>query len=175
MRADRVFLIVLDSVGAGEAPDAAVFGDEGANTLKSLYNTGKLCIPTLLSMGIGNIDGLDFLGKTEEPTATVARLEELSGGKDTTIGHWEICGHVSKDPLPTFPDGFPKNIVEKLRAAFGRDILCNLPYSGTKVLVDYGEEHISSGKLIVYTSADSVLQIAAHMDVVSLDELYVYC
>lgn len=175
MRAERVFLIVLDSLGAGEAPDASAFGDVGAHTLRSLYNTGKLHIPNLLNLGIGNIDGLGFLGKTEKPTATVARLEELSGGKDTTIGHWEICGHVSKDPLPTFPNGFPENIVKKLKSAFGRDILCNLPYSGTKVLIDYGEEHIESGKLIVYTSADSVLQIAAHTDVVPLEQLYEYC
>ena len=175
MRAERVFLIVLDSVGAGESPDASAFGDVGANTLRSLYNTGKLHIPNLLGLGIGNIDVLDFLGKTEKPTATVARLEEISGGKDTTIGHWEICGHVSKDPLPTFPNGFPENIVNELKSAFGRDILCNLPYSGTKVLADYGEEHIDSGKLIVYTSADSVLQIAAHTDVVPLEKLYEYC
>ena len=175
MRADRVFLIVLDSLGAGEAPDASKFGDVGANTLRSLYNTGKLHIPNLLNLGIGNIDGLDFLGKTAEPVATVARLEELSGGKDTTIGHWEICGHVSKDPLPTFPNGFPENVVNKLKLAFGRDILCNLPYSGTKVLEDFGEEHIKSGKLVVYTSADSVLQIAAHTDVVALEQLYEYC
>ena len=175
MRADRVFLLVLDSLGAGEAPDASAFGDVGAHTLRSLYNTGKLDIPNLCKMGIGNIDGLEFLGKNENSTATVARLRELSGGKDTTIGHWEICGHVSKTPLPTFPEGFPKTVIEKLRVAFGRDILCNLPYSGTKVLEDYGEEHMQSGKLIVYTSADSVLQIAAHTDIVPLEALYEYC
>ena len=175
MRTERVFLIVLDSLGAGEAPDASAFGDCGAHTLRSLYSTGRLNIPNLLSMGVGNIDGLDFLGTTDSPLATVARLEELSGGKDTTIGHWELCGHVSQKPLPTFPKGFPKNIVSELQSAFGRDILCNLPYSGTKVLEDFGEEHIRSGKLIVYTSADSVLQIAAHTDVVPLDELYEYC
>ena len=171
----RVFLIVLDSVGAGEAPDAAAFGDVGAHTLRSLYNTGVLNIPTLRSLGIGNIDGLDFLGKVNDPKATVVRLKELSGGKDTTIGHWEIAGHVSEKPLPTFPDGFPAEIVEKLKQMSGRDIICNKPYSGTKVLEDFGDEHLRTGALIVYTSADSVLQIAAHKSIVPLETLYEYC
>lgn len=171
----RLFLIVLDSVGAGEAPDAAAFGDVGAATVRSLYNTGRLNIPTLVSMGMGNIDGLDFLGRTDTPTASVARLCERSGGKDTTIGHWEIAGYVSEKPLPTFPEGFPEEIIEKLRAATGREILCNKPYSGTKVLEDFGEEHLRTGALIVYTSADSVLQIAAHKSIVPLEELYEYC
>ncbi len=171
----RVFLIVLDSVGAGEAPDAADFGDVGAHTLKSLYDTGSLNIPTLVALGLGNIDGLDFLGKTDVPLATCARLRELSGGKDTTIGHWEIAGHIRKMPMPTFPEGFPDVIVERLEEGFGRGILCNKPYSGTAVINDFGEEHLASGKLIVYTSADSVLQIAAHKDIVSVDELYGYC
>ena len=171
----RVFLIVLDSVGAGEAPDAAAFGDVGAHTLESVYNTGILNIPNLISLGIGNVDGLDFLGKTDSPRASVARLCELSGGKDTTIGHWEIAGHVSEKPLPTFPEGFPSEIVEKLESAFGRKIICNKPYSGTKVLEDFGDEHLKTGALIVYTSADSVLQIAAHKSIVPLEQLYEYC
>ena len=175
MRADRVFLLVLDSLGAGEAPDADRFGDAGAHTLRSLYNTGVLNIPNLRGLGIGNIDGLEFLGGVEKPLADVARLTELSADKDTTIGHWEICGHVSKAPMPTFPDGFPTEIVDKLTSAWGRELICNKPYSGTAVIADFGEEHMESGKLIVYTSADSVLQIAAHTDVVPLDTLYEYC
>ena len=175
MSVDRVFLIVLDSVGIGAAPDAADFGDGGAHTLRSAYNTGKLRIPNLVDLGLANIDGLEFLGKREEHRASVARMTELSGGKDTTIGHWEIAGHVSRTPLPTFPDGFSTEIVDKLEKAFGRGIICNKPYSGTAVIRDYGEEHIKSGKLIVYTSADSVLQIAAHTDVVDIETLYEYC
>ena len=167
--------MVLDSVGIGEAPDAADFGDVGAHTLRSVYQTGLLDIPNLKKLGMGNIDGLDFIGKTESPMASVARMTELSRDKDTTIGHWEIAGHVSRSPLPTFKDGFPKEITDKLEAAFGRGILCNKPYSGTAVIRDFGEEHIKSGKLIVYTSADSVLQIAAHKDTVSVAALYEYC
>ncbi len=173
--ASRVFLKVLDSVGAGAAPDAKAFGDVGAHTLRSVHGTGKLRIPNLVKMGIGNIEGLGFLGETDTPTALTARMTEASAGKDTTIGHWEIAGRVSHSPLPTFPDGFPDDVVRQLESAFGRGILCNKPYSGTKVLEDFGEEHLRSGKLIVYTSADSVLQIAAHKDIVPLDTLYGYC
>ena len=175
MRTRRVFLIVLDSLGAGEAPDAKSFGDIGAHTLRSLYDTRILNIPNLIRLGIGNIDGLDFLGKNDAPLASVARLEEQSAGKDTTTGHWEISGYVSSTPLPTFPDGFPIQIVNQLTETWGRGMLCNKAYSGTAVINDYGEEHLKSGKLIVYTSADSVLQIAAHTDIVPLDTLYQYC
>lgn len=171
----RVFLIVLDSLGIGEAPDAHLFSDEGANTLKSLYKTGKLSIPTLTAMGIGNIDGIDYIEKVKEPSAAVGRLRELSAGKDTTVGHWELAGLISKRPFPTYPDGFPENVIEKFERATGRGILCNKTYSGTEVIRDYGHEHIRTGKLIVYTSADSVFQIAAHEDVVSPEELYKYC
>ena len=173
--AKRVFLIVLDSVGAGEAPDAKRFGDVGAHTLKSVYDTGVLNIPNLKKLGIGNIDGLEFLGIEDNPAASVARMRELSADKDTTIGHWEIAGHISHSPMPTFPNGFPEEILKKLSAAWGRGILCNKPYSGTAVIEKYGEEHLESGKLIVYTSADSVLQIAAHKDIVSIEQLYEYC
>ena len=175
MRIERAFLVVLDSLGAGEAPDAEKFGDVGAHTLRSLYNTGILDIPNLRRLGIGNIDGLDFLGAQKDPSASVARLCELSADKDTTTGHWEMCGHVSVAPMPTFPQGFPTEIVDRLQAAWGREMICNKPYSGTAVIADYGEDHLRSGKLIVYTSADSVLQIAAHTDVVPLEELYGYC
>ena len=167
--------MVLDSLGAGEAPDAALFFDEGAFTLRSLHETGKLRIPTLKSMGIGNVDGLDFLGTTENPTAAVARLRERSMGKDTTIGPWELAGHISDRPLPTFPEGFPPSLMEKFSAAVGRGVLCNRPYSGTAVIREFGEEHLRTGDLIVYTSADSVFQIAAHTDAVPLEELYSIC
>ena len=171
----RVFLIVLDSVGAGEAPDAEKFGDVGAHTLHSLWKSGKLNIKNLRSLGIGNIDGLHFLGNNSTPKATVARLRELSQGKDTTIGHWEIAGLVSNEPLPTFPNGFDQELIKAFEAEIGRGVLCNLPYSGTAVINDYGEEHIRTGKVIVYTSADSVFQIAAHEKIVPLDELYEIC
>jgi phosphopentomutase len=175
MKAKRVFLIVLDSVGAGEMPDAASFGDIGVNTLRSVYNSGKLSIPNLVSMGIGNIEGLSFLGKTEAPTAAVARMSERSMGKDTTVGHWEIAGHISASPLPTFPNGFPEEMLEKIRKASGRELLCNSTYSGTAVIADYGKEAKEKCALIIYTSADSVLQIAAHVGVVPLEELYRIC
>ena len=175
MKTKRVFLIVLDSVGAGEMPDSASFGDIGVNTLRSVYNSGKLSIPNLVSMGIGNIEGLSFLGKTDTPSAAVARMSERSMGKDTTVGHWEIAGYVSASPLPTFPNGFPEEILEKIRKASGRELLCNSTYSGTAVIADYGKEAKEKGALIIYTSADSVLQIAAHVGVVPLEELYRIC
>jgi len=171
----RIFLIVLDSAGAGEAPDAAAFGDAGAHTLRSCFETGHLHIPNLLRAGLGNIDGLSFLGTEAAPTGAVARLREVSAGKDTTIGHWEIAGVVSEQPLPTYPDGFPEEVLEAFRAATGRGVLCNKPYSGTAVINEYGDEHVKTGDLIVYTSADSVFQIAAHEDVVPLEELYEDC
>lgn len=171
----RVFLIVLDSVGAGYEPDAADFGDVGANTLKSV-STGKgFCVDNLRKAGIGNIDGLDFLGTTEAPTAAVARLQERSRGKDTTIGHWELAGVISEQPMPTYPDGFPQEVLDAFTEATGRGVLCNKPYSGTEVIKDYGEEHLKTGKLIVYTSADSVFQIAAHESLVPPEQLYEYC
>ena len=172
---ERVFLIVLDSLGAGEAPDAADFGDCGASTLGSLSTSKDLSIENLRALGIGNIDGLSFLGKTASPLASYARMTEASLGKDTTIGHWEIAGHISSSPLPTFPEGFPKEITDELSKVCGRGILCNRPYSGTRVIELYGDEHVKSGDLIVYTSADSVFQIAAHEDIVPLEELYKIC
>ena len=171
----RVFLIVLDSCGAGELPDAAEFGDVGANTIRSVSRGKGFNIDTLLSFGYGNIEGLDFLGKTDTPRAAYGRMAEQSRGKDTTIGHWEIAGVISTSPLPTYPDGFPPEILAKIGEATGRGVLCNKPYSGTAVIYDYGRRHQQSGDLIIYTSADSVLQIAAHEDVVPVDTLYDYC
>ena len=173
-QAKRVFLIVLDSFGIGYEPDASEFGDVGANTLLRISKSNKFNIPNLIKMGIGHIDGVDYLPKGEH-TAAVARMQEMSRGKDTTIGHWEISGIVSENPLPTYPCGFPKDLLDKFSAAVGRGVLCNLPYSGTDVIRDYGDEHVKSGDLIVYTSADSVFQIAAHEDVVPLEKLYEYC
>ena len=171
----RAFLIVLDSFGIGAAPDAADFGDAGANTLLSVYKSGKLNIPNLTKMGLGNIDGVDCLAKEANPLASYGRVGELSRGKDTTTGHWEIAGIVSESPMPTYPEGFPDEVISAFESAVGRGVLCNLPYSGTDVIRDYGEEHLRTGKLIVYTSADSVFQIAAHEDLVPVDELYEIC
>lgn len=172
---ERVFVCVLDSVGAGALPDAAEFGDEGSNTLKSVFDTGLLKIENLRKLGIGNIEGLGFLGKAEKPAAAYGRMLELSKGKDTTTGHWEIAGVISKKALPTFPKGFPKDFLDEFSKKVGRGVLCNLPYSGTAVIADFGEEHMKSGKLIVYTSADSVFQIAAHESLVPREELYEIC
>jgi len=171
----RVFVIVLDSFGIGEAPDAANFGDVGANTLAGVYKTGNLNIPNMTAMGLGTIDGVECLEKAIAPTATVARLKELSMGKDTTTGHWEMGGIISEAPMPTFPNGFPKEFMDAFEAAVGRKTLCNLPYSGTDVIRDYGKQHVETGDLIIYTSADSVFQIAAHEDVVPVEELYKIC
>lgn len=171
----RVFLTVLDSVGIGEMPDAALFGDSDCNTLKRISKSEKFSCKTLTELGLGNIDGIDFLPKTNLPAAAVARMTEQSAGKDTTTGHWEIAGIISKTPMPTYPDGFPKEIIDEFVMQTGRGVLCNMPYSGTDVIRDYGEEHIKTGKLIVYTSADSVFQIAAHEDIVPPEKLYEYC
>ena len=171
----RVFLIVLDSVGAGELPDAADFGDSGAHTLRSVFRTGLLHIPHLLSLGLGNVRGLDFLGKTDTPQGAYGKAAERSRGKDTTTGHWEIAGLYSPTAMPTFPQGFPAELMEAYSRATGRPLLCNRPYSGTEVIRDFGRESIEKKALIVYTSADSVFQVAAHTDVVPLDELYRDC
>ena len=175
MKTKRVFIIVLDSVGIGYAPDASDFGDLGADTMRRISTSDKFSIPTLLKMGLGNIDGIDYLEKTDSPTAAVARLREMSRGKDTTTGHWEMMGIVSEKPMPTYPDGFPKEILDEFSRRTGRGVLCNKPYSGTDVIRDYGKAHVDTGDLIVYTSADSVFQIAAHEDVVPVEQLYEYC
>lgn len=171
----RIFLIVLDSFGIGAMPDAKEFGDVNVNTLRSCATSSKLNIPNMTAAGLGNIDGVDCLPKTAAPTGAFARLKEASMGKDTTIGHWEIAGVVSPNPLPTYPQGFPQEVLDAFEQATGRGCLCNLPYSGTDVIRDYGQEHLDTGKWIVYTSADSVFQVAAHEERVPLEELYGAC
>lgn len=171
----RVFLIVLDSFGVGNAPDAAAFGDEGSNTFKACFDSGKLNIPNMKKLGLFNIDGVDFGEREKEPFGAYARLVEESAGKDTTIGHWEIAGIISEKPLPVFPDGFPDEVIKEFERRTGRKTLCNKPYSGTEVIKDYGEEHMKTGALIVYTSADSVFQVAANENVVPVKKLYEYC
>lgn len=169
----RVFIIVLDSMGVGEEPDAYKWHDEGSNTLGAIRKSPKFNCPNLKKLGLFNIEGVG--GGVDAPLASFARMQEMSMGKDTTIGHWEIAGIISENPLPTYPNGFPAEIIEEFEKQTGRKVLCNKPYSGTDVIRDYGEEHIKTGALIVYTSADSVFQIAAHEDVVPVKELYRYC
>ena len=171
----RIFLIVLDSFGIGAMPDSESFGDVGVNTLAACATSGKLKIPNMIAAGLGNIDGVSCLPKTDAPTGAVARLTEASMGKDTTIGHWEIAGIVSPDPLPTYPNGFPEDVLKAFEEATGHGCLCNLPYSGTDVIRDYGQTQIDTGKWIVYTSADSVFQVAAHEEFITLEELYDAC
>jgi len=171
----RIFLIVLDSCGVGAAPDSEQFGDIGVNTLRSCAASPKFSMPHLIEAGLGNLDGIDYLPKTDHPTAALARLQEASMGKDTTIGHWEIAGIVSPSPLPTYPQGFPREVLEEFEKQTGRGVLCNLPYSGTDVIRDYGEEQKKTGKWIVYTSADSVFQVAANENWIPLEELYDAC
>ena len=171
----RIFLIVLDSCGIGQMPDCEKFGDIGVNTLRSCSTSSRFSIPNLLKAGIGNIDGVDYLPKNAAPQGAYARLTEASMGKDTTIGHWEIAGVVSPEPLPTFPNGFPQEVLDEFEKQTGRGVLCNKPYSGTDVIRDYGEEQLKTGKWIVYTSADSVFQVAAHEEKIPLEELYDAC
>ncbi len=171
----RVFLIVLDSFGIGAMPDSANYGDIGVNTLASISKSDKFKVNNLKNLGLFNIDGVNCCEAVKEHSAAVCRLAELSRGKDTTIGHWEIAGIVSNKPLPTYPNGFPSEVLDEFSRRTGREVICNKPYSGTEVIKDYGDEHIKTGALIVYTSADSVFQIAAHEDIVPLEELYNYC
>ena len=171
----RIFLIVLDSFGIGAMPDSESFGDVGVNTLSSCATSAKLNIPNMIAAGLGNIDGVSCLPKAESPIGAFARLQEASMGKDTTIGHWEIAGVVSPNPLPTYPNGFPEEVLKAFEEATGRGCLCNLPYSGTDVIRDYGQQQLDTGKWIVYTSADSVFQVAAHEEFIPLEELYDAC
>lgn len=169
----RFFIIVLDSYGVGELPDAYKWHDEGSNTLGAIRNHPNFNCPELKKLGLFNIEGVG--GGVASPLASYARMSEKSMGKDTTIGHWEIAGIISPEPLPTYPDGFPDEVIKEFEKKTGRRVICNKPYSGTEVIKDYGREHMQTGALIVYTSADSVFQIAAHEDIVPVDELYRYC
>lgn len=173
----RVFLIVLDSFGIGEMEDAEAYGDKGTNTIGSVSKSSFFHVPNLQKLGLFDIEGVQCGGyeAVSTPLAAVARMREASRGKDTTIGHWEIAGLISENPLPTYPDGFPREVLDEFSKRTGRGVLCNKPYSGTEVIRDYGDEHVRTGDLIVYTSADSVFQIAAHEEVVPLETLYDYC
>lgn len=171
----RVFLIVLDSVGIGEMPDAKDYNDEGSNTLLAASKSKYFNMPNMKKLGLFNIDNVSCNEKEQNPTGAFARIAESSKGKDTTTGHWEIAGIISNKAMPTYPNGFPNEIISKFETLTGRKVICNKPYSGTEVIKDYGKEHVHTGALIVYTSADSVFQIAAHEDIVPLDELYRYC
>ncbi len=179
----RVFLIVLDSFGIGGMEDAADYGDVGVDTLYSVSQSPYFHMPNMRKLGLFQIEGVKAaeepgggaLTAGEPHTAAIARMREASRGKDTTIGHWEIAGVYSGRPLPTYPDGFPEEVLAPFREQTGRGVLCNKPYSGTKVIADYGEEHLNTGDLIVYTSADSVFQIAAHEELVAPETLYEYC
>ena len=171
----RVFIIVLDSFGVGFLPDADKFGDVGCNTLKSISTSKEFSMPNMKRLGFFNIDGVDYLDGVDNPAASFGRSMEKSMGKDTTIGHWEIAGIISPEPLPTFPNGFPDEVIKEFEQKTGRRVVCNKPYSGTAVIDDYADEHLKDGALSVYTSADSVFQIAAHEDIVPVEELYRYC
>lgn len=171
----RAFLIVLDSVGIGAMPDAAEYGDAGSNTIRSAASSPYFQMKNMAKLGFFNIDGVTVGEAIESPLGAFARVAEASKGKDTTIGHWEIAGVISKAPLPTYPNGFPEEVLSVFREKTGRGVLCNLPYSGTEVIKDYGKLHMETGDLIVYTSADSVFQIAAHEEIVPVEELYRYC
>ena len=175
MERKRIFLIVLDSFGIGAMEDAPAYGDYDVNTLRSVSESAYFEVPNLQKLGLFNIDGVNVGQEAEKPMAAIVRMAERSKGKDTTTGHWEIAGIYSPNPMPTYPDGFPQEILEEFSAKTGRGVLCNKPYSGTVVIQEYGEEHMNTGDLIVYTSADSVFQIAAHEEVVPVDVLYDYC
>jgi len=171
----RVILIIIDSLGIGYLPDAYEYGDEGSNTLKAITSSSYYNTPTLVNLGLFNIENIDYGTPTDFPMGSFCRMAEKSKGKDTIIGHWEICGIISDKPLSTYPNGFPEYLITQYSELTGRDIICNKSYSGTKVLTDYGREHQKTGALIVYTSDDSVFQVAAHEEVIPIDQLYEYC
>ena len=172
----RIFLVVMDSVGIGEAPDAKQFDDLGADTLGHIAERmNGLNMPTMGKLGLSNIREIKGIEKADKPLAHYTKMQEASNGKDTMTGHWEIMGLYIDQPFQTFPDGFPDDLLDELKEKTGRGIIGNKPASGTEILVELGEEHMKTGDLIVYTSADSVLQIAAHEDVVPIDELYEIC
>jgi phosphopentomutase len=172
----KVVVLVCDSLGVGEAPDAAAYGDQGADTVgHAAAAVGGLALPTLGSWGFGRLTGIAGVPAVDPAAAVVARMAERSAGKDTTTGHWEMMGVVLDAPFPTYPDGFPAEVIDAFTAAIGRDVLGNKPASGTEIIKELGAEHLASGRPIVYTSADSVFQIATHKRVVPLRQLYEWC
>ena len=171
----RVLWIVLDSVGIGAMPDASEYGDEGSNTLGNIARQRKLKIPNLLRMGLGNISPLEGLAPAQNPEGGYGKCTLASPGKDTTTGHWEMAGIILDKPFPVYPHGFPPEIIQDFEAKTGRGVLGNKAASGTEIISELGEEHIRTGKPIVYTSADSVFQIAAHEEVIPFEELYRLC
>ncbi|MFH1844494.1 MAG: phosphopentomutase [bacterium] len=172
----RVFLIILDGVGVGELPDAAAYGDSGSDTLGNLSRAvGGLELPTLARLGLGNLHDIAGVPPVSSPRAAYGRLREISAGKDSTTGHWELMGLITEQPFPTYPDGFPADLLADFCRVTGYDYIGNEPASGTEIIQRLGDEHVATGKLIVYTSADSVFQIAAHEEVVPLRELYRIC
>jgi len=174
--ARRVIIIVLDSVGIGEMPDAAEYGDLGSNTLGNTARVaGGLHMPNLGRLGLGNLTEVAGVPPVPKPDGAFGRMHEASAGKDTSVGHWEIAGIISSQPLPTYPHGFPKEIIKEFEQRIGRPSLANYPASGTVIIEELGQEHMRTGYPIVYTSADSVFQIAAHEDVIPVDELYRMC
>ncbi len=174
-RFTRIIWLVMDSVGIGALPDAEKWGDAGVHTLDHVLVSEKPDLPALERMGLGNITGVISLPPAANPTATYGRAATLSQGKDTTTGHWEMCGIITANEFPTYPDGFPPRIIEPFIKAVGREVLGNRTASGTEIIQELGSEHIRTGSLIVYTSADSVFQVAAHEDVVPVEELYRIC
>ena len=172
----KVILIVLDSVGAGALPDASNFGDEGANTLSHIAEAvGGLSVPNLEKLGLGHITGINGVKAVPDPDASYGKMNEKSAGKDTITGHWELTGIITPRPFPVYPDGFPEDIIDSFIKLTGCEILWNKPASGTEIIKRFGAEHIKTGKPIVYTSADSVFQIAAHEKVISVKDLYEIC
>lgn len=172
----RVILIVLDSVGAGELPDASLYGDEGSNTIGNISKAiGGISLPNMEKLGYGLIDGVEGINKCDKPNGAFGKCSEMSVGKDTVTGHWEISGVILKKPLKTYPNGFPKDIIEEFESKIGRKILGNVVASGTQIIQELGDEHVKTGFPIIYTSADSVFQIAAHEDVIPLEKLYDMC
>ncbi len=172
---NRVIWIVLDSVGCGALPDADKFGDEGVNTLCHVVDQTGIKPDQLRKLGLFNIDGLDCYDKISDPIGSYGKCMEVSNGKDTTVGHWEMAGVSTLQPLPTYPDGFPETIIKEFENRTGKKVVANKPASGTGILDELGKHHMKTGDLIVYTSADSVFQIAAHEDIVPIEDLYKYC
>lgn len=175
-RFDRIHLIVLDSVGIGEAPDAADFDDIGSDTLGHIAREcGGLNMPNMAALGLSNIREIEGIPAADQPRAYYTKMQEASNGKDTMTGHWEIMGLYIDTPFRVFPDGFPDELIQRIEEKTGRKVIGNKPASGTEIIEELGEEHVKTGALIIYTSADSVLQIAAHEDIVPLKELYEIC